>query len=161
MLCNEPFAWWEISASGNTSNLTIVPEAATAAYGEVLCKNSFPPEGNYTYGLAKGKTVADFNAEYGGWDAYADAERIVFINGQFDPWRSGSISSEFRPGGEVTSTCGTPVFVIPGGWHHTDKNRASADANLEVKKVWDAEIALIKGWVAEFYNSTSSTATTQ
>ena len=40
--------------------------------------------------------------------------RIVFVNGEFDPWLPATVSANERPGGPLADTETQPVFVIPG-----------------------------------------------
>jgi hypothetical protein len=45
---------------------------------------------------------------------------VVWVNGEFDPWRDATVSSIFRPGGLLSSTEAAPVILIPGRIHCTD-----------------------------------------
>lgn len=121
-----------------------------SAYWERQCGLFFPEEDGYTYGIAKGKGVEDVNAYTGGWN-HVNTTRLIWANGQWDPWRDSTVSSEFRPGGPLQSTAQAPVNVIPGGIHCSDLLLRNGQANADVMRVIDDEIAVIKGWVQEFY----------
>lgn len=58
---------------------TIVSRQLTPEYWEDWCEHMFPPQGEYTYGLAKGRTVETLNSRTGGW--FLNASRLVWVNG--------------------------------------------------------------------------------
>jgi hypothetical protein len=110
----------------------------------------FPPSaGGHSYGIAKGKTVDDVNTWTGGWNM--NTTRLIWANGEFDPWRDATVSSEFRPGGPLESTPEHPNNLIPGGIHCSDLVTSNGKANAGVKKIQDNEVAVIKAWAKEFY----------
>lgn len=106
------------------------------------------PEGGY--GIAEGKTEADVNAYTGGWSV-TNTTRLMYANGQFDPWLDATVSSRFRPGGPLKSTPELPVTVVPGGVHCPDYYGSNWAVNDEVKKIAYDEADLMKKWVDEFY----------
>ena len=120
-------------------------------YWERQCGLLFPPEDGYTYGIAKGKDEQDVNAYTGGW-LHVNTTRLIWANGQFDPWLDATVSSTFRPGGPLVSTPQAPVNVIPGGIHCSDLIIGNGQVNAGVKAVIDNEVSVIKGWVADYYN---------
>lgn len=124
----------------------------TGDYWQRQCSLFFPSDGEYSYGSAEGKTVNDVNAWTGGWEI-DNTTRLIYINGEFDPWRSGSTSSDFRPEGPLVSTAEVPVLLIPDGIHCSDLIYENAVVNDGVMAVVQAELAQMKEWVAE-YNST-------
>ena len=122
-----------------------------AEYWQRQCDLFFPPEGEYTYGSARGKTVEDVNAYTGGW--FANTTRLIWTNGQYDPWKDATVSSDFRPGGPLESTDAAPVQVIPSGVHCSDLHARNGAVNEGVQEIIDNEIAQIKTWVEEYYSS--------
>ena len=146
-LCNEPFAYWQDGAPKDTP--TIVSRLVDGAYWQRQCDLFFPPEGNYTYGSKTGKTVDDVNKYTKGWDN-TNTTRLLWVNGEFDPWRSTSVSSNFRPGGPLQSTPEAPVEMLPGAFHCSDLRLSNADANPGIREVVDREIAQIVKWVGEY-----------
>lgn len=110
----------------------------------------FPTVNGHTYSSAKGKTAADVNKWTHGWDI-SNTTRLLWTNGQYDPWRTSGVSSGFRPGGPLASTPEAPVNIIPAGIHCSDLSLKNAAVNAGVQKVVDAEVAQIKTWVAEYY----------
>ncbi|KAJ5766315.1 Peptidase S28 [Penicillium nucicola] len=148
LLCNEPFFYWQDGAPSGTPS--IVSRTVNAAYWQRQCSLFFPEVNGYTYASAKGKTAAEVNAYTKGWDL-TDTTRLIWANGQFDPWRESGVSSSLRPGGPLKSRPSAPLNVIPGGFHCSDLIVKNGAANAGVQKVIDAEIAQIKTWVAEYY----------
>lgn len=147
-LCNEPLGFWQDGAPEGIP--TIVSRLVTKEYSERQCGIVFPPEDGYTYGLAKGATADDINAYTGGWSV-ENRTRLIWTNGEFDPWRYSTVSSDIRPGGPLVSTKEQPVNVIPGGFHGSDMIYDNGEDNAGVLAVIENEVAVIKGWVDEFY----------
>lgn len=77
---------------------------------------------------------------------------------EFDPWRSGGVSSPRRPGGPVASTANMPVILVPGAHHNADLATAAGLANAGVKAAQDNATAQMKQWVGEFYTEKGKTA---
>ncbi|KAJ5174589.1 uncharacterized protein N7482_000466 [Penicillium canariense] len=165
-LCNEPLFYWQeydfprdligyylltLLLSGAPSDVSsIVSRAVTGEYWQRQCSLFFPEVNGFTFASAKGKTAAQVNSWTKGW-SLTDTTRLIWANGQFDPWRSAGVSSSFRPGGALESRPSAPVNVIPGGFHCSDLIIANGDANEGVMKIIDAEVAQIKTWVEEYY----------
>nr|XP_036589823.1 serine carboxypeptidase S28 [Colletotrichum truncatum]KAF6801828.1 serine carboxypeptidase S28 [Colletotrichum truncatum] len=154
MLCNEPFFFWQVGAPKDRSS--IVSRLVTPEYYQRQCDLFFPKEGEFTYASNHGKTAQDSNKETGGW-FFTNTTRLIWSNGEFDPWRSASVSSELRPGGPLQSRPGAPVHVIPGARHCNDMLMRNAEANADLKAVIDAEIEQLKTWVDEFYGGKNKT----
>jgi hypothetical protein len=148
MLCNEPFGYWQTGAP--KSRPSIVSRLITPEYFQRQCALYFPtgPHGE-TFASAKGKTEADVNTYTGGWD-HVNTTRLVFTNGQYDPWRDATVSADFRPGGPLQSTADVPVNVVPGGFHCSDLSIKNGDVNAGAAKVQQAEIAQIKKFVDQW-----------
>ncbi|KAH1658225.1 hypothetical protein KXX40_008634 [Aspergillus fumigatus] len=146
-LCNEPLFYWQDGAPKDES--TIVSRIVSAEYWQRQCHAYFPEVNGYTFGSANGKTAEDVNKWTKGWDL-TNTTRLIWANGQFDPWRDASVSSKTRPGGPLQSTEQAPVHVIPGGFHCSDQWLVYGEANAGVQKVIDEEVAQIKAWVAEY-----------
>jgi hypothetical protein len=143
------FKYWQDGAPSNVSS--IISRLVNPAYWERQCPLYFPPENGYTYGIANGKTVDDVNAYTGGWN-YVNTTRLIWINGQYDPWKDATVSSDYRPNGPLVSTSQAPVSVIPGGIHCSDLIYSSGTSTTAAKTIVSNEIATIKGWVQDFYN---------
>lgn len=141
------FAYWQDGAPQNES--TIVSRLVSAEYWQRQCALFFPEPG--TYGSAEGKTVEDVNAYTGGWDIANNLTRLIWTNGEFDPWRDSTVSSVYKPGGQFTGTATAPLQLIPDGIHCSDMLAENGAVNAGVQEVIDNEIAQIKTWVDEYY----------
>ncbi|KAK2023603.1 serine carboxypeptidase S28 [Colletotrichum zoysiae] len=148
LLCNEPFFYWQVGAPEDRP--TIVSRLVTPEYYQRQCSLFFPQQGEYTFASNKGKTADDVNSQTSGW-SFTNTTRLVWANGEFDPWRSASVSSELRPGGPLQSRPGAPVELIPGSRHCNDLLIKNAEVNADVKAAVTAEVAQLKTWVDEFY----------
>ncbi|KAJ5692913.1 hypothetical protein N7462_002336 [Penicillium macrosclerotiorum] len=147
-LCNEPLFYWQDGAPSDRSSL--VSRAVSGNYWQRQCALYFPEVNGYTYGSAKGKTASQVNAWTKGW-SLTDTTRLIWTNGQFDPWREAGVSSDYRPGGPLESRSSAPLNVIQGGFHCSDLILKNGAANTGVQKIIDAEVSQIKTWVAEYY----------
>ncbi|KAL9055018.1 MAG: hypothetical protein Q9162_003783 [Coniocarpon cinnabarinum] len=106
------------------------------------------PDG-FTFGYDRGLTEDDENAYTGGWDI-TNTTRLIYTNGEYDPWRTAGVSSDLRPAGPLASTEQVPVNVVPGGFHGSDMVTRNGDVNVGAKAVIDKEVQQIVDWVAEF-----------
>lgn len=149
MTCNEPFAYWQTGAP--LDQPTIVSRLLDAKYFQRQCGLFFPEVNGFTYGSAnKGTTPHALNHRTKGWKL-TDTTRLTWTNGEFDPWRTSGVSSQFRPGGPLASTEQHPVNIIPGGFHCSDLILENGVVNAGVQQVIDTEVAQIVAWVKEFY----------
>jgi Serine carboxypeptidase S28 len=111
----------------------------------------FPEVNGYTYGSVNPDiNVHSTNKHTKGW-RLDDTTRLIWTNGEFDPWRTSGMSSQFRPDGQLASTPEHPLQIIPGGFHCSDLILKNGVANAGVQTVIDNEVAQIKSWVAEYY----------
>ncbi|KAI0126464.1 serine carboxypeptidase S28 [Xylariales sp. AK1849] len=148
MTCNEPLFYWQTGAPEDTP--TVMSRLADATYYQRQCKLWFPPEDGYTFASDRGVREDYVNNRTSGW-FNTQTTRLVYVNGQYDPWRSASVSSEFRPGGPFNGTEDVPLFLIEGGIHCSDLLEANA-VNPSVAAIQKAAIAQISEWVDEFDN---------
>ncbi|KAL1890725.1 hypothetical protein Sste5346_008049 [Sporothrix stenoceras] len=174
MLCNEPFGWWQ---TGQTppglpaiSSRLMTPEyfqrqcdvmfgpnsaefkangGGPFAGGDGIASASINSATSNTYGSATGKTAEMLNDWTSGWEF--NTRRILWVNGEFDPWRPASVSSTFRPGGPLESTPDAPVIIIKGGRHCEDFFARSN--NTYLANVVEQEVSYIAGFVDEFYDA--------
>ncbi|QUC15853.1 uncharacterized protein UV8b_00094 [Ustilaginoidea virens] len=152
LLCNEPLEWAQVS--GPQDAFRLVSKFFNLDYRRQQCRDRFPGR----VGLDAGRTVERFNEWTGGWDAVGNTTRLMWVNGQHDPWRSASVSSDYRPGGPLRSTEEAPVWVLPGAAHCNDFNMANAEASAEGGKVMGEVLETMRRWVGEFYRQRSMEA---
>ncbi|KAK4185600.1 putative serine protease [Podospora australis] len=149
MTCNEPLFYWQTGAPPNESSL--ISRLVTPEYCELQCKLAFPEQDGVTYGAARALTEKTLNDRTGGW--FTNTTRVIWVNGEFDPWRSASVSSEYRPGGPQNSTRETPVHLIPGGRHCDDLGTINGEYGAGVKRAQVESVAKMVEWVGEFYDA--------
>ena len=109
----------------------------------------FPTMGNSTYGLNKGRTVDQLNLKTGGWN-HVNTTRLMWVNGEYDPWTPATVSSKSRPGGPLKSTKQAPVWVIPKAAHCNDLNVRNR-VNEGAREVIDGVVSQMQEWVADYY----------
>jgi hypothetical protein len=113
MLCNEPFGWYQVGPTVSDGTNIVSNQLRPEQYSR-RCDLEVPKTNGYVTGATTGWTEDHLNLWTQGWDA--PYTRVFFVNGEFDPWRSATLSSDYRPGGKVNSTT-TPVYVVKGGVH--------------------------------------------
>ncbi|KAG8942753.1 hypothetical protein FRC04_003523 [Tulasnella sp. 424] len=145
MVCTE-FGWFQDGDPGNYSS--IVSSLVTEEWNLRQCNHMFPNEdgtpGNFTP-----DTSGNNAAHGGGWNIQAN--NLFAVNGQFDPWRSASLSSRWAP--MFRSTPHQQVEVVKGGHHCWDWYLGGAVFNPDVKRVVDLGISTVKGWLEEWYGN--------
>ncbi|KAK3329999.1 serine carboxypeptidase S28-domain-containing protein [Apodospora peruviana] len=152
-LCNEPIASWATGAPADQPS--IVSRKITSAYWQQQCEMHFPAFNGQKYGSAAGKTPDTLNKKTGGW-LRNNTTRIIWTNGEFDPWRSTTMSSELRPGGPLQSTDDVPVFLIKNAQHGDDAftelgiKNAGYKINPEVTAVQVKAVEIMKKWISGF-----------
>ncbi|ETS81172.1 hypothetical protein PFICI_06174 [Pestalotiopsis fici W106-1] len=157
MTCNEPFFWSPTGAPPGQPSL--FTRLATAENMERQCQEWFPTDQGKHMASVQGRTEVQVNDHTGGWTNTATT-RILYSNGEFDPWRSASVSSIFRPGGPLSSSDSAPVIVINGSRHCNDLFdwNVVGISNPAIEAAQQAEISQISDWVADFYSAKSSSS---
>jgi hypothetical protein len=72
-------------------------------------------------------------------------------NSEFDPWRSASVSSEFRPGGPLPSRREAPVYLLGNATHCIDLVVKNGLANNGVMGAQQSAMITMRNWITEFY----------
>ncbi|KAG8904832.1 hypothetical protein FRB99_001088 [Tulasnella sp. 403] len=134
--CNE-LGWWQRNYSSIMSSLI------TSEYYLRQCNHLFP-NADGTPGNFNPNTTGT-NTVYGGWNL--SAQNLYVVNGQYDPWRSVSLSSIWAPPQPPSQT----IEVLAGGHHCWDWNLSGAYYNPDVKRVVDLGIDTLRGWLEAWY----------
>ena len=143
LLCNEPLGFWfDGPPPGRPA---IASRTLTVDHWRRKCPLYFPG-----WTPRPGASVAATNAFTGGWSA-SNVSRLLWVQSEFDPWRTGTVSSAFRPAGPLAGTTWQPVVDIPGGGHVPDFATANARANPGVGEAVEKIIGIMKGWADEYY----------
>ncbi|KAG5980650.1 hypothetical protein E4U55_003810 [Claviceps digitariae] len=148
ILCNEALENWQVGSSESTVGYP--PPMYTVDYYRRQCPIFFPEVNGHKVGLVKGRSASDVNRRTGGWSR-TNTTRLIWVNGEYDPWRSLSVASDFRPGGPFVGNEDQPSYVIPKASHCPDLLMQNSAVNEGTKKVVDATIAKMKEWVQDFY----------
>lgn len=114
------------------------------------CGRFFPEEDGLTYGLNSGRTTEQIVDKTTGWENI-HTTRLIYVNGELDPWKQESVSSTNRPGGPLQSTDDVPVFVVKGGSHCSDLVMRDGYSNEDLLTQMGEMIYYIEKWVNEFY----------
>lgn len=132
---------------GNKSS--IVSQYITAQSNIRQCDYLFPlPDGSPGDYSPTSSAIA-FDTNYKGWNL--SSPNTFFVNGQFDPWRSASLSSSWNP--NTAAKTSANVTVIPGARHCWDQSLINGHVNPDVMNVQTQGIARIRGWLEEWYQS--------
>ncbi|KID74013.1 uncharacterized protein G6M90_00g032750 [Metarhizium brunneum] len=149
-LCNEAFEYWQVGSPDSTVGYPA--PLYNIDYWRAQCPIYFPEVNGHQVGMVKGVRADDVNRRTGGW-GNVNTTRLIWINGEYDPWRSASVESDFRPGGPFGGDDERPSYVIPKAAHCNDMLMRNAEANPGARKVIDAEVAKMKEWVDAFYKN--------
>lgn len=117
----------------------------------LTCDGQFPDKNGYQYNLKGARTYHTVNKHTGGW-RNVDTTRLLWINGEFDPWRPATVSADERPGGPLKSTKKAPVHIIKGAYHCNDYYTINAETP-QGKPVFEATYAQFREWIADFYKA--------
>ncbi|KAK1999076.1 serine carboxypeptidase S28 [Colletotrichum falcatum] len=126
-LCNEPLGWWH-TGPRSSNGTSLVSSHVHLEHRQRQCDLRFPPTSGFKPAISNGFTVAMFNEWTGGWNA--SYENVLFIDGEFDPWKSATMSSDYRPGGPSKSTEKAPRLVVEGATHVPDFRLSELNAKV-------------------------------
>ena len=92
------------------------------------------------YGVGERSSWVASSSSFGGSVEGGGASNIIFSNGEYDPWRSGGV---------LTNLSDTLVAIeVAQGAHHLDLFFSEPEDPPSLSAVRDAEVAIIKGWLA-------------
>ncbi|KAJ7510412.1 peptidase S28 [Mycena galericulata] len=142
LICSD-LALWQ---TGDPTAPSIVSKQVNVAYWERQCPLYFPAEDGVS--IPQMAPVDEVNALYDGWDITED--RLLFVNGQFDPWRSGGVASELPDAPQRQSTAEQPLLMVETGVHCWDMITSIAQANPNTRVVFDQVVAQMVQWMEEW-----------
>lgn len=145
--CHEPFQQWQASVKGDTG---LVPSFLTMKDLRDQCERFFPDVNGHSYGLKTGRTTEDIVKLTGGWD-FVNTTRLLYVDGEYDPWIMESVSSPARPGGPLQSTEEVPTFVVPKSAHCPDMVMTNIWANEANTAIFNKTFKIMTGWLNDFY----------
>lgn len=118
----------------------IASRILTPEYSERQCVNMFPQK----FSSPPQPAAAQVDEEYEGWGVEVD--RLFFANGQRDPWREVTVSSDFI---YKSSTDTQPIYV-GNGFHSSDLIMESGVVDASIAKVQSAALGYMKTWLASW-----------
>ncbi|KAJ7039614.1 peptidase S28 [Mycena alexandri] len=142
LICTQLGFWQD----GDPTEPSIVSKQITVAYWERQCPLWFPSEEGVS--VPKLAPVNQIDSLFGGWDI--SENHLLFVNGQFDPWRSGTVSSELPNAPRRQSTAEQPILLVETGVHCWDMITGSAQANPNTRVVFDRVVAQMVVWMKEW-----------
>lgn len=128
----------------------MVSKFYTTAIARAQCAPLFPDTDGFQYGLKMGRTTEQIVEKTTGWEN-VNTTRLIYVNGEFDPWRPETVSSEQRPGGPLAFTPEVPVFLVKDGTHCADLRMTNVVANTALTKQVKEMRSIMSKWTAEFY----------
>lgn len=150
VMCNEPLHLWRTATPKGL--LSLLPSTINVQhYEKEVCHHYFQGNGTISAYNKANKTVDNLNAWTGGWNPKSNSKRLLFVDGEFDPVREASVSSDFREGGPLASSDEIPVSIVPGATHCEDLNFGLYSQSDAQKKVIEANIDQIGRWVQQWY----------
>ncbi len=115
------------------------------AHWQRQCALIFPETNGFVCGSVEGFTAEQLDLYTHGWTG--DFQRVLFVNGQFDPWREATVSSDFRPGGALPSSDAVPVLVVPNGVHCLE---LIIGETAEAESLYANMFDIMGGWLKEW-----------
>ncbi|KAG9018023.1 hypothetical protein FRB90_012582 [Tulasnella sp. 427] len=143
MLCNE-FGWFQVGGMSSWISSLVSPK-----YFKRQCGDMFR--------LTNGTTPAyDFEAAAERFNEGLKTQTfvgkpVIFINGEFDPWRSVSVSSESMTPSITVNPENT--LLIAGGNHCWDWDEIDSGTPPQVEQAQKQAIKRIKGWLDVWYTA--------
>ena len=109
------------------------------------CALRFPETNGFISGAEQGFTAEHLDMYTNGWDG--KFERVLFVNGELDPWIEATVSSQYRPGGPISSSAQTPIFIIKNGNHCPEM---VIGETAEALDVYEDMFRVMDGWLKEW-----------
>ncbi|KAI6101248.1 peptidase S28 [Pisolithus sp. B1] len=141
MVCNQVGYYQDGPPVGQPA---IVSRILTPEYFERQCVNMFPQK----FSSPPQPAVAQVDEDYEGWGVEVD--RLFFANGQRDPWREATVSSDFI---YKASTDTQPIYV-GDGFHCSDMITENGVVDATIANVQSAALGYMKTWLAGWTPST-------
>ncbi|RYP91354.1 hypothetical protein DL770_002494 [Monosporascus sp. CRB-9-2] len=145
MVCNEPFGWYQVGPDVSDGT-NIVSAAMQETHYSRQCPLMFPQTNGFVVGSVRGWNETHLNRWTGGWNS--EFEKVIFVDGQYDPWRSASVSSDYRPEGGAYNTTEAPAFIVEGGVHCPEMVIDVNNPSLWF--VVQSSVEIMAGWIKEW-----------
>ncbi|KAI1436300.1 serine carboxypeptidase S28 [Xylaria sp. CBS 124048] len=150
LVCNEPFGWYQVGPP-ESDGTSIVSSSLRPDHYQRRCPLMFPDTNGFTVGSVRGFTAQHLNMWTHGWDA--SFERVLFVNGERDPWRSATIAADCRPGGPVNSSDTIPSLIVEKGDHVPDL--ILGDDEFQTRVI-ESAVKIMGNWLKDWQKPASS-----
>lgn len=166
LLCNE-LGWFTRTCRRRPFWISLLTLLLLLAAGDVggsssiilaaIDVNHYTQECNYMFPTSSG-TPGNFNlgadsnatdSTFKGWNLMA--KNLFVVNGEFDPWRSASLSSNYAP--KFVDTPTQDINVIPGAHHCWDFYLPNAELDANVNATRKEGLGKVYGWLGEWYGN--------
>ncbi|KAG8905343.1 hypothetical protein FRC01_008391 [Tulasnella sp. 417] len=146
LLCTQ-LGFFQVGDPGNSSS--IVSSQITTDYAQRQCSYYFPlADGTHsTYNFSQ--PVDALNSQFKGWNVLGN--NLFAVNGEFDPWRSASVSSTWAPSFVDTPT--QEITVIPNAHHCWDYYLMNTQVDENVKATQNKGLIQIHDWLQNWYTA--------
>lgn len=141
MVCNQVGYYQDGPPVGQPA---IVSRILTPEFFERQCVNMFPQK----FSSPPQPAVAQVDQEYEGWGVEVD--RLFFANGQRDPWREATVSSDFI----YKASTDTQLIYVGDGFHCSDLSTENGVVDATIANVQSAALGYMKTWLAAWTPST-------
>ncbi|KZO98573.1 hypothetical protein CALVIDRAFT_478445 [Calocera viscosa TUFC12733] len=140
--CCNFVGWWEVGApSGHPS---IASRVLTPAYDErSQCHNYFPD----AFPAVHSANTTLVNNAYTGW--HINVDRLIFLNGNRDPWRYATVSSDYI---QRASSDSQPIEVSDG-FHCSDLITDNGAVDNTIYQAQQAVLSNMQQWMDEWYEA--------
>ncbi|GAP82894.1 putative serine carboxypeptidase S28 [Rosellinia necatrix] len=144
MLCNEPFGWYQ-TGPPTSDGTSIIPSVLRPEHYQRRCPLAFPETNGFNAGSVLGFQAEHLNQWTKGWDA--PFRRVLFVNGEHDPWKSATVAADSRPGGPIESSDEIPSLIVEKGVHVPD---LVLDGSEYQNAVIEQAVAIMGGWLNDW-----------
>ncbi|KAH9958389.1 hypothetical protein BGW80DRAFT_1449472 [Lactifluus volemus] len=123
------YAKWIRETAPPVGTSTIISRLLDIDYEHKICMQAFPPGEYYKVPPLPNVTAMNVLGDY-----HIAADRLAFIDGEFDPWRPYTPHSAYGGAEEREDKVVRPFKIIPGGVHHWGEN-GLREGEKEPKKI--------------------------
>jgi hypothetical protein len=114
-------------------------------YTTNVCRNGFLPGKQFKMPSMPRNDLVN---RYGSFDIAAD--RLAFIDGQYDPWRPATVHSQEFGSKRRKDTLNRPFKLIATCWHHCDENGNKTYEPSRIRSIHAQEVEFVQHWLKQF-----------
>lgn len=136
---------WGYFMPAHTDGPSLLSKRLTLDFTSKLCKQAYPSGKHFS--VPEWPDVEEVNRR---GDYAIQSDRLAFIDGDRDPWRTMTPQADWAPKRQSTSS--RPRHIIPDAIHHYDENglKDHSDEPSRIKRVHAMEVEFIQAWLKEW-----------